>query len=86
MNCRRFILVLSFIDHAAGSPVATVVTAKTRYAMANPTLRMRASRAKLIAAPPKPLPAKIIPFASPRLVLKYCAGTVATTTNTRLYV
>lgn len=34
---------------------------------------------KLLAAPPKPLPANMMPFARPLFLLKYCDGTAATT-------
>lgn len=50
-----------------------------RYAHATPSFWINESNAKLIAAPPKPLPANMKPLASPRLVLKYCDGTVEMT-------
>lgn len=65
---------LSLINQAAGIPVARVVNPRIRYAHAVPSFWMRASRLTLMAAPPKPPPAKTRPFANPRFALKYCAG------------
>lgn len=50
-----------------------------RYAHAVPSFWIKESKAKLIAAPPKPLPANMNPLARPRLALKYCDGTVEMT-------
>lgn len=50
-----------------------------RYAQAVPSFWMRASRMKLLAAPPKPPPANSKPLARPRFLLKYWAGTAAET-------
>lgn len=50
-----------------------------RYAHAMPSFWIKESNAKLTAAPPNPLPANMNPLARPRLVLKYCDGTVEMT-------
>ena len=66
--------VLSLFSHAAGRPVARVVSPRMRYAQATPSFWTSASTLRLMAAPPKPPPAKTSPFARPRLALKYWAG------------
>lgn len=71
--------IRSFMSHAAGTPVARVVRPRTRYAHAGPSLRMRASRLKEMAAAPQPPPATMRPFAMPRLERKYWDGMVRTT-------
>jgi hypothetical protein len=66
----------SFISHAAGSPVARIMNPKIRNAHGMPRLLIRASSMKLMAVPPRPPPAYTMPLATPRLVLKYCAGVI----------
>lgn len=65
-------VVRSFINQAAGNPVARVAMATIRYIHAMPRCWMSASSIKLLAAPPNPLPANMRPVARPRLLLKYC--------------
>lgn len=79
INVRLSIGILSFISHAAGRPVERVIRPRMRYAHATPNFWIKESNAKLMAAPPKPLPANMKPLARPRLALKYCDGTVEMT-------
>lgn len=74
----------SSISQAAGRPVTSVVAPRRRNAQAGLSLLMTASRPKLMAAPPKPPPAKMRPLASPRLALNHCAVTVEMTYTARL--
>lgn len=50
-----------------------------------PMLSSSALSTKLITAPPSPPAAYTIPFAIPRLVLKYCAGVIETTMKQTLF-
>lgn len=79
MNARLATGILSFISHAAGRPVERVISPSMRYAHAIPSFSINESSAKLIAAPPKPLPANMKPLAKPRFELKYWDGTVEMT-------
>ena len=69
----------SLINQAAGSPVASVMNPMMRNVQAGPKRDMRPSMAKLIAVPPRPPLAYTMPLASPRFLLKYCAGVTDTT-------
>jgi hypothetical protein len=66
--------VRSLMSQAAGNPVASVSKPQMRYVHAGPNRCINASSANDVTVPPRPPPAKTIPFASPRFLLKYCAG------------
>ena len=67
------------IKYAAGKPEPRVMNPKILKVHAVPMLSSSALSTKLITAPPSPPAAYTIPFAIPRLVLKYCAGVIETT-------
>ena len=70
---------LSFMSHAAGRPVASVIIPINLNVHAGPRFSTMADIARLMTAPPSPPPAKTSPFAKPRRFEKYCAGTMDTT-------
>jgi hypothetical protein len=79
MNAVDLIGARSLINQAAGSPVARVMNPMIRNVQAGPRRDIKPSIAKLMAVPPSPPLAYTMPLASPRFLLKYCAGVTDTT-------